>query len=247
MNLREAANTYGITIDLLIEKGYVVKLNIDYSDDSVINYWQAIKGKKIINTEDVGELLGLTIVLENEGDGVYYKNESFETQALKYAESLGYTLGRELFFKASKAGNNVCGATPFSLVSMIEIAERYGDDWRKHISSDNYDYVIEESCFEMPVQDVIYINGRGFALCGKVKEGRAYRGTQVRVLSEERETKVRNIPINGLEIFGYIPHVEKGDNIGLGFSVPGYNKDELEKLYPIQPGDKVLYANYEAV
>jgi len=247
VNLTDAGNTHGIIIDLVIEKGYRVRLDIDYADDAIINYWQGIKENKMVQTKDPANLLGLILVTENEPTGSYPESILYQQKALEYAKSKGYTVEKmNGDYRASKPESKleyIYGITPLSLVSMIYIAEKYGTDWQQHINLKNYDAIIDESCFEMQIEDLVYINGRGCCLCGKVKEGRVYRGTTVRILSSERDTIIPYLVVDDLPVFGWIHYAEKGDNIGLNFAYPK-TTEEIKAAFPIKKGDWVYYANY---
>ena len=246
MNLTDAGNTQGIVIDLTVLLGYEIKLNIDYTDDSVINYWQAVKGNKIINADDPEELWGLAAIIEIEPEGEYYKTAYLEKIALKYAIHLGYKVRyNKKDYVAVKAGSpfdSIFGRNPFTLLSMIGIAEQYGAQWNQYINVKKLDAVMEEACFEMPVENVFYINGRGFVLGGKVKEGRVYRGTHVRIVACDGKTKFPKLIVDDLPIFGYIECAEKGDYAALSF-FSSHKTEELQQMYPIERGDIVLYAN----
>lgn len=247
MNLVDAGNTHGIIIDFVIEKGYRIRLDVDYKDDTIINYWQGTKENKLVQTKNATDLLGLVLITENEPNGIYHMNKHFEQKAFEYANSASYAIEKiNGEYRASKSGSPfkyIYASTPFSLVSIIHIAGTYGVNWQQYINMQNYDAVIDESCFETQVEDLIYINGRGCSLFCKVKEGRVYRGTTVKILSAEGETIIPYLIVDDIHVFGWITYAAKGDNISLNFA---YSKttEEIKAAFPVKKGDKVLYANY---
>lgn len=67
MNLTDAGNTHGIIVDLVISKGYRIRLNVDDTDDTIVNYWLAGKENKIIQTKEAAFPV-------KKGDWVFYAN-----------------------------------------------------------------------------------------------------------------------------------------------------------------------------
>ncbi len=97
--------------------------------------------------------------------------------------------------------------------------------------------------FQMPVEDVFSIKGRGTVGTGRIERGRIKVGEQVEIvgLGETRKTTV-----TGVEMFNKtLDFGQAGDNVGL--LLRGVEKDELERGHVLAaPGTITPHTKFEA-
>ncbi|HPD29989.1 MAG TPA: elongation factor Tu [Phycisphaerae bacterium] len=97
--------------------------------------------------------------------------------------------------------------------------------------------------FQMPVEDVFSIKGRGTVGTGRIERGKVKVGDQVEIvgLGETRKTTV-----TGVEMFNKtLEYGQAGDNVGL--LLRGVEKDELERGHVLAaPGTITPHTKFEA-
>jgi len=100
-----------------------------------------------------------------------------------------------------------------------------------------------EKPFQMPIEDVFSITGRGTVVTGKVEQGILNVGTEVEVVGI-RET--RKTVVTGVEMFRkLLDEARAGDNVGL--LLRGVGKDDVERGQVICiPGSITPHTEFEA-
>jgi elongation factor Tu len=100
-----------------------------------------------------------------------------------------------------------------------------------------------EKPFQMPIEDVFSITGRGTVVTGKVEQGILTTGTEVEVVGI-RDT--RKTVVTGVEMFRkLLDEARAGDNVGL--LLRGVDKDEVERGQVICiPGSITPHTTFEA-
>jgi elongation factor Tu len=100
-----------------------------------------------------------------------------------------------------------------------------------------------EKPFQMPIEDVFSITGRGTVVTGKVEQGILNVGTEVEVVGI-RET--RKTVVTGVEMFRkLLDEARAGDNVGL--LLRGVGKDDVERGQVICiPGSITPHTGFEA-
>jgi elongation factor Tu len=100
-----------------------------------------------------------------------------------------------------------------------------------------------EKPFQMPIEDVFSITGRGTVVTGKVEQGILNTGTEVEIVGI-RET--RKTVVTGVEMFRkLLDEARAGDNVGL--LLRGVDKDEVERGQVICiPGSITPHTDFEA-
>jgi len=100
-----------------------------------------------------------------------------------------------------------------------------------------------EKPFQMPIEDVFSITGRGTVVTGKVEQGILNTGTEVEIVGI-RDT--RKTVVTGVEMFRkLLDEARAGDNVGL--LLRGVDKDEVERGQVICiPGSITPHTDFEA-
>ena len=100
-----------------------------------------------------------------------------------------------------------------------------------------------EKPFQMPIEDVFSITGRGTVVTGKVEQGILNTGTEVEIVGI-RET--RKTVVTGVEMFRkLLDEARAGDNVGL--LLRGVGKDDVERGQVICiPGSITPHTEFEA-
>ena len=100
-----------------------------------------------------------------------------------------------------------------------------------------------EKPFQMPIEDVFSITGRGTVVTGKVEQGILNTGTEVEVVGI-RDT--RKTVVTGVEMFRkLLDEARAGDNVGL--LLRGVGKDDVERGQVICiPGSITPHTDFEA-
>jgi elongation factor Tu len=97
--------------------------------------------------------------------------------------------------------------------------------------------------FQMPIEDVFSITGRGTVVTGRVEQGELTVGTEVEIVGI-RETQ--KTTVTGVEMFRkLLDSAQAGDNVGL--LLRGTGKDDVERGQVIcLPGSITPHTNFEA-
>jgi elongation factor Tu len=97
--------------------------------------------------------------------------------------------------------------------------------------------------FQMPVEDVMSITGRGTVVTGKIEQGVVHVGDAVEIVGL-RDTQ--NSVVTGVEMFRkLLDEGQAGDNVGL--LLRGTKKEEVERGQVIcKPGSITPHTNFEA-
>jgi len=100
-----------------------------------------------------------------------------------------------------------------------------------------------EKPFQMPIEDVFSITGRGTVVTGKVEQGILNTGTEVEIVGI-RDT--RKTVVTGVEMFRkLLDEARAGDNVGL--LLRGVGKDDVERGQVICiPGSITPHTDFEA-
>ena len=101
------------------------------------------------------------------------------------------------------------------------------EEGTEHLTNE---YNSEYSCFEMKVDDVFRITGRGVVVVGKIGMGTISAGDIV--IAEDNDHQKYKVKINKIEIFRKIANVANaGDNVGLLLSeIEGYEPQKGDYL-----------------
>jgi elongation factor Tu len=97
--------------------------------------------------------------------------------------------------------------------------------------------------FQMPVEDVMSITGRGTVVTGKIEQGVIHVGDQVEIVGlRDTQTSV----VTGVEMFRrLLDEGQAGDNVGL--LLRGTKKEEVERGQVVcKPGSITPHTNFEA-
>ncbi|MBT8216445.1 MAG: elongation factor Tu [Acidimicrobiia bacterium] len=97
--------------------------------------------------------------------------------------------------------------------------------------------------FQMPIEDVFSITGRGTVVTGRVEQGTLDINTEVEIVGIRPTTKTT---VTGVEMFRkLLDRAEAGDNVGL--LLRGTGKDDVERGQVIcQPGSITPHTRFEA-
>jgi elongation factor Tu len=97
--------------------------------------------------------------------------------------------------------------------------------------------------FQMPIEDVFSITGRGTVVTGRVEQGELSVGTEVEIVGI-RETQ--KTTVTGVEMFRkLLDSAQAGDNVGL--LLRGIGKDEVERGQVVcLPGSITPHTHFEA-
>jgi elongation factor Tu len=97
--------------------------------------------------------------------------------------------------------------------------------------------------FQMPIEDVFSITGRGTVVTGRVEQGQLETGTEVEIVGIRDTQKTI---VTGVEMFRkLLDHAEAGDNVGL--LLRGTGKDDVERGQVVcKPGSITPHTNFEA-
>jgi len=97
--------------------------------------------------------------------------------------------------------------------------------------------------FQMPVEDVFSITGRGTVVTGRVEQGKLSVGAEVEVVGIR---PTRKTVVTGVEMFRkLLDEAQAGDNIGL--LLRGIGKDEVERGQVVcQPGSITPHTEFVA-
>jgi elongation factor Tu len=100
-----------------------------------------------------------------------------------------------------------------------------------------------EKPFQMPIEDVFSITGRGTVVTGRVEQGELSVGTEVEIVGI-RETQ--KTTVTGVEMFRkLLDSAQAGDNVGL--LLRGIGKDEVERGQVVcLPGSITPHTHFEA-
>jgi len=100
-----------------------------------------------------------------------------------------------------------------------------------------------EKPFQMPIEDVFSITGRGTVVTGRVEQGMLSVGTEVEIVGI-RETQ--KTTVTGVEMFRkLLDEAQAGDNVGL--LLRGIGKDDVERGQVIAiPGSITPHTDFEA-
>ena len=97
--------------------------------------------------------------------------------------------------------------------------------------------------FQMPIEDVFSITGRGTVVTGRVEQGTLAINTEVEIVGIRPTTKTT---VTGVEMFRkLLDSAEAGDNVGL--LLRGTGKDDVERGQVIcKPGSITPHTKFEA-
>jgi elongation factor Tu len=97
--------------------------------------------------------------------------------------------------------------------------------------------------FQMPIEDVFSITGRGTVVTGRVEQGKLESGTEVEIVGIRDTQKTT---VTGVEMFRkLLDYAEAGDNVGL--LLRGTGKDDVERGQVVcQPGSITPHTRFEA-
>ena len=97
--------------------------------------------------------------------------------------------------------------------------------------------------FQMPVEDVFSITGRGTVVTGRVEQGKLESGTEVEIVGIRDTQKTI---VTGVEMFRkLLDYAEAGDNVGL--LLRGTDKDDVERGQVVcMPGSITPHTRFEA-
>jgi elongation factor Tu len=100
-----------------------------------------------------------------------------------------------------------------------------------------------EKPFQMPIEDVFSITGRGTVVTGRVEQGRLAVGTEVEIVGIRPTQKTT---VTGVEMFRkLLDEAQAGDNVGL--LLRGVGKDEVERGQVVcVPGSITPHTHFEA-
>jgi elongation factor Tu len=100
-----------------------------------------------------------------------------------------------------------------------------------------------ERPFQMPIEDVFSITGRGTVVTGRVEQGRLEVGTEVEIVGIRPTQKTT---VTGVEMFRkLLDEARAGDNVGL--LLRGIGKDEVERGQVVcVPGSITPHTHFEA-
>ena len=120
-----------------------------------------------------------------------------------------------------------------SIVELMEAVDSYVPEPERDV----------EKPFQMPVEDVFSITGRGTVVTGRVEQGVLRVGTEVEIVGV-RPTK--KTTVTGVEMFRkLLDEARAGDNVGL--LLRGVGKDEVERGQVIcVPGSITPHTEFEA-
>jgi elongation factor Tu len=132
--------------------------------------------------------------------------------------------------KALKGGDAESEA---SIVELMEAVDSYIPDPVRDT----------EKPFQMPIEDVFSITGRGTVVTGRVEQGRLGVGTEVEVVGIR---PTRRTTVTGVEMFRkLLDEARAGDNVGL--LLRGIGKDEVERGQVVcLPGSITPHTEFEA-
>jgi len=97
--------------------------------------------------------------------------------------------------------------------------------------------------FQMPIEDVFSITGRGTVVTGRVEQGKLDTGTEVEIVGIRPTQKTI---VTGVEMFRkLLDYAEAGDNVGL--LLRGTGKDDVERGQVVcKPGSITPHTQFEA-
>jgi len=97
--------------------------------------------------------------------------------------------------------------------------------------------------FQMPIEDVFSITGRGTVVTGRVEQGKLESGTEVEIVGIRDTQKTT---VTGVEMFRkLLDYAEAGDNVGL--LLRGTDKDDVERGQVVcAPGSITPHTRFEA-
>jgi elongation factor Tu len=97
--------------------------------------------------------------------------------------------------------------------------------------------------FQMPIEDVFSITGRGTVVTGRVEQGKLSTGTEVEIVGIRDTQKTT---VTGVEMFRkLLDYAEAGDNVGL--LLRGTGKDDVERGQVVcAPGSITPHTRFEA-
>jgi len=100
-----------------------------------------------------------------------------------------------------------------------------------------------EKPFQMPIEDVFSITGRGTVVTGRVEQGKLTTGTEVEIVGLR---PVQKTTVTGVEMFRkLLDEARAGDNVGL--LLRGIGKDEVERGQVVAlPGSITPHTDFEA-
>ena len=100
-----------------------------------------------------------------------------------------------------------------------------------------------EKPFQMPIEDVFSITGRGTVVTGRVEQGHLSVGTEVEVVGIR---PTRRTTVTGVEMFRkLLDQAQAGDNVGL--LLRGIGKEEVERGQVVcQPGSITPHTEFES-
>jgi elongation factor Tu len=100
-----------------------------------------------------------------------------------------------------------------------------------------------EKPFQMPIEDVFSITGRGTVVTGRVEQGKLTTGTEVEIVGLR---PVQKTTVTGVEMFRkLLDEARAGDNVGL--LLRGIGKDEVERGQVVAlPGSITPHTEFEA-
>jgi len=132
--------------------------------------------------------------------------------------------------KALKGGDPEAEA---SIVELMEAVDSYIPDPVRDT----------DKPFQMPIEDVFSITGRGTVVTGRVEQGKLTTGTEVEIIGLR---PVQKTTVTGVEMFRkLLDEARAGDNVGL--LLRGIGKDEVERGQVVAlPGSITPHTDFEA-
>jgi len=132
--------------------------------------------------------------------------------------------------KALKGGDAESEA---SIVELMEAVDSYIPDPVRDT----------EKPFQMPIEDVFSITGRGTVVTGRVEQGKLTTGTEVEIVGLR---PVQKTTVTGVEMFRkLLDEARAGDNVGL--LLRGIGKDQVERGQVVAlPGSITPHTDFEA-
>jgi len=132
--------------------------------------------------------------------------------------------------KALKGGDPEAEA---SIVELMEAVDSYIPDPVRDT----------DKPFQMPIEDVFSITGRGTVVTGRVEQGKLTTGTEVEIIGLR---PVQKTTVTGVEMFRkLLDEARAGDNVGL--LLRGIGKDQVERGQVVAlPGSITPHTDFEA-
>ena len=94
-------------------------------------------------------------------------------------------------------------------------------------------FVFLQFFFQMPIDNILSVQGRGTVIIGTIKKGRVKKGDNLQIIGFGADTKTT---VSGLQVFKQqVDTAEAGDNVGI--NVRGVKSGSLKKgMLLVAPG-----------